>query len=128
MDALRDVIKVTDDKAGFLILEGHLSHLLDVELVVVLRCHPVELATRLEEKGFSPTKTRENIEAETVDVVLLDAVDIHGEETVFEVDTTALEPANTVNEVMGIIEDKRDARGTHRPGGVDWLAEGGDWL
>jgi len=127
-DALREALALTNDADGVVVLEGHLSHLLDAELVVVLRCHPAELGIRLQEKGFSPAKARENLEAESVDVALIEAVDVHGVDAVFEVDTTSLTLAETAEMVRALVEGDLNVCQTHRPGNVDWLAEGADWL
>jgi len=45
------------------------------------------LRGRLQEKGFSENKIRENIEAEILDVILIEAIWLHGN-NVYEVDST----------------------------------------
>jgi len=128
IDALRDILVDISDADGDVVLEGHLSHHLKVDMVVILRCRPTELVNRLEEKGFSPKKTRENLEAEVVDVVLVESVDAHGTNVVFEIDTTFKTPHQTAVEVKELVEDESGSRQSHRPGKVNWLAEGWDWL
>jgi adenylate kinase len=70
-----------------LVIEGHISHHLPIERVVVLRTNPAVLRGRLQEKGFSENKIRENIEAEILDVILIEAIGLHGD-NVYEVDST----------------------------------------
>ncbi|MGZ4864478.1 MAG: adenylate kinase family protein [Halobacteriota archaeon] len=70
-----------------LVIEGHISHQLSVERVIVLRTNPAVLRERLQEKGFSENKIRENIEAEILDVILIEALELHGN-NVYEVDST----------------------------------------
>jgi adenylate kinase len=70
-----------------LVIEGHISHHLSVERVIVLRTNPAVLRGRLQEKGFSENKIRENIEAEILDVILIEALGLHGN-NVYEVDST----------------------------------------
>jgi adenylate kinase len=70
-----------------LVIEGHISHHLSVERVIVLRTNPAVLRGRLQEKGFSEKKIRENIEAEILDVILIEALGLHGN-NVYEVDST----------------------------------------
>ncbi len=73
--------------ADDLVLEGHISHHLPVDRVIVLRTNPAVLRGRLQKKGFSENKIRENVEAETLDVILVDALELHGN-NVYEVDST----------------------------------------
>jgi len=70
-----------------LVLEGHLSHHLPVDRVIVLRTNPDVLRARLQKKGFSDNKIRENLEAEILDVILIEALGVHGN-NVYEVDST----------------------------------------
>ncbi len=70
-----------------LVLEGHLSHHLSVDRVIVLRTNPDVLRERLQKKGFSDNKIRENLEAEILDVILIEALGVHGN-NVYEVDST----------------------------------------
>lgn len=70
-----------------LVLEGHISHDLPVDRVIVLRTNPAVLRERLQKKGFSENKIRENVEAEILDVILVEAVGLHGN-NVYEVDST----------------------------------------
>jgi adenylate kinase len=101
------------------ILEGHLSHLLGLEgIVVVLRTDPAELKGRLERKGFGPEKVRENLESEALDVCLVESMERYGE--VYEVDTTDRTAEETAEAVEEIIKGKGEG---YRPGGIDW-AEG----
>jgi adenylate kinase len=73
--------------ADDLVLEGHMSHHLPVDRVIVLRTDPAVLRGRLQKKGFSENKIRENVEAEILDVILVEALGVHGNE-VYEVDST----------------------------------------
>ena len=90
------------------ILESHLAHYFEVDRVVVLRCEPSELATRLEERGDPPEKARENAESEALDVVLSEAVDRHGRENVYEIDTTNRSPEAVAAEIAAVIAGDRD--------------------
>lgn len=103
---------------GDLILIGHLSHLVQVDLVVVLRCRPSVLRGRLEARGWSPSKVQENVEAEALDVILMEALD-SGHETV-EVDTTGRSPSRTVEALEEILAGEREK---YAVGHVDWSQE-----
>ena len=73
--------------ADGLVLEGHISHHLPVDRVIVLRTNPAVLRGRLQKKGFSENKIHENVEAEILDVILVEALGLHGN-NVYEVDST----------------------------------------
>ena len=49
---------------GLTIIEGHLAHHLSCDAVVVLRCDPDILRTRLEKRGYSEKKINDNVEWE----------------------------------------------------------------
>ncbi|MCD6480979.1 MAG: adenylate kinase family protein [Thermoplasmata archaeon] len=101
-EAMNEYIKNMEEK-DILIVEGHLSHFMDVDAVVVLRCHPEELKKRLAKKGWSEKKMRENLEAEALDIVLERALEKH--ERVWEVETTGKEIKEVSEEVKKIIDE-----------------------
>ncbi|MHC1610500.1 MAG: adenylate kinase family protein [Candidatus Methanospirareceae archaeon] len=81
-------------------LIGHLSHLLKLpELVIVLRCHPETLRQRLEIRNYPKAKIIENLEAEAVDTILIESLELHS--NVYELDTTNL----SLEAVAGAIID-----------------------
>ncbi len=66
------------------LLEG-----LPVQVVVIVRCPIRELFLRLRRRGYPPQKILENLEAELLDVPLIEALNSFGEDFVVEVDTTS---------------------------------------
>jgi len=102
---------------GDVILEGHISHLLPADIVVVLRASPAMLRERIRARGWSDAKVRENVEAEALDVVLVEALEAN--KKVYEIDTTNRTPMQVRDAVLEII------RGTDKygPGGVDFSEE-----
>jgi adenylate kinase len=60
---------------GKVLFEGHLAHLLPVDVAWVVRCDPDALRPRLESRGYAASKVRENLEAEALDIILAEAVD-----------------------------------------------------
>ncbi len=76
-------IKIND----YTIVEGHLAHNIEnVDFVIVLRCDPIELKGRLENKEWKEDKVKENLEAEALGIIINEAQDIH--DSVYEIDTT----------------------------------------
>ena len=55
--------------------DGHLAHHLPVDAIIVLRCEPEELRLRLESRGYSESKVRENVEVEMLGGPWNDLVD-----------------------------------------------------
>ncbi|MFP4116540.1 MAG: adenylate kinase family protein [Candidatus Aenigmatarchaeota archaeon] len=81
------------------ILDGHLSHFMDNQMVFVLRCKPSVLKSRLEDKGWKEEKVAENVDAEITGVIEREAR--NGNEDVYSIDTTDKDE----EEVVGIIKD-----------------------
>lgn len=108
--------------AGELILVGHLSHLLTVDMIILLRCSPSILRGRLTARGWPERKVRENMEAEACDVILIESFD---HPAVFEIDTTLLSPGQTADAVEGIL---RGETGKYALGNIDWSEEVMDWF
>ena len=106
------------------IIEGHMTHLLPADRIVILRCLPDILNDRLSRRGYSEEKIHENVEAEILDVVLAEAFDIHGQDILYEIDTTDMDITDCADRVEEVI------RGTAQPavGIVDWLITCGDML
>ena len=103
------------------IVEGHLSHLLNPEKVIVLRCNPLVIKQRLIERGWSKEKIMENVEAELVDVILIEALDSCND--VYEIDVTDMSVEQVADAIEEILAGKGDK---YRPGKVDWLSKLGD--
>jgi adenylate kinase len=108
---------------GPVLLEGHLSHLLGVGLAIVLRCSPSVLAARLLGKGWSEPKTAENLEAEAVDVILVESLETVP--SVCEIDTTNM----AVEDVARAVEEILSGESQKYPvGNVDWSQEVLSWF
>ncbi|MDD3421631.1 MAG: adenylate kinase family protein [Methanocellales archaeon] len=99
------------------IFEGHLAHYLPLDLVIVLRASPSELRRRLSKKGFDEAKIKENVEAEALDVILIEALERH--ENVHEIDTSEKDVTEVVNCIVEII----NGSDKYRPGSIDWSGE-----
>ena len=91
------------------VIEGHLSHHLDVDMCVVLRCHPDELENRLSTRDYSEKKVEHNLEAEALDVILQEAV--RECNRVIEIDTTERDIEDVVSEVEERVEKKKTGYG-----------------
>jgi len=91
-----------------LLVESHLAHHLPADRVVVLRCHPETLAGRLRAQGEPEATVTENAESEALDVVLTEAVDRHGRDRVYELDTTDRDPGAVAADIEAVVAGNRD--------------------
>ena len=108
---------------GDMILEGHFSHMLNPDVAIVLRCSPKVLENRLKKKGWPEKKVRENVEAEAVDVVLIEALE--NVPDVCEIDTTKMTDGQVAKAIERIIKGERQK---YRVGNVDWSQEVLSWF
>ena len=90
------------------LFESHLAHLLDADRVVVLRCRPDIVEQRLVERGESEASAAENAESEALDLILSAAVQRHGEESVYEIETTDQTPAETAAAIEAVVAGERE--------------------
>ncbi|WP_256300432.1 adenylate kinase family protein [Haloarchaeobius salinus] len=106
-----------DAGAAILVLDSHLAHHLDADRVAVLRCAPEALATRLRDRGESDAKAAENAESEALDVVLSEAVETHGLDSVYEIETTRSSPEAVADALAAVVDGTREPSA----GDVDYL-------
>ncbi len=98
------------------LMVGHLSHLLPIHDVIVLRCHPRLLSRRLAPR-HSARARNENLIAEATDVILVEAVERR--RRIWEIDTTGRTIDTIAREVLRILR----RRGPPSYGRVDWLGD-----
>ncbi len=111
------IIKSGDE---MIIFEGHLAHLCSgADKVIVLRVRPEILRLRLEARGYSESKIRENLEAEAMGVCTAEAFEIY-EDNVSEIDVTDSTVDEVVGDICSIIFDKKSFDVGH----IDYM----DWL
>ena len=115
MDRLEQRLKELDDDR-ITVLEGHFSHHF-ADWAIVLRLEPSELKKRLQKRGYSPEKIRENLEAEALDVILVESVEFC--RRVDEIDPTDRTPQEVAKLVTEIIAGDAELP----PGQVDWLLD-----
>jgi len=113
LEALADRLVDRED----VLFESHLAHHLAADRVAVLRCHPGRLRERLRARGEPERTVEENAESEALDLLLAEAVERHGRGSVYEIDTTDLEPAAVARELAGVVDGSREPSA----GEVDFL-------
>ena len=124
VDKINSYIKKNYDKVEIVIVEGHLSHLLRVvDKVIILRCRPKQLEKHLMKRRWRKKKINENVEAEILDVILCEAVDIHGEKNIFEIDVTGKSINVVASLIIKLIKDKFKYVEKYKIGRIDWSEE-----
>lgn len=127
MDKLEERVKKEIQKKTVgidIIMEGHLSHLLPADAIVVLRAHPVALRRRLgKRKKYSFQKVKENANAEALDVILVESVERN--KNVFEIDTTDMNLLAVVKSFVLIIEALKQGKAPEEflPGKINWIEQ-----
>jgi adenylate kinase len=115
MNALANYL-AEQDGDDLIILDGHFSHHF-AKWAIVLRLAPSALRSRLEARGYSSCKIQENLEAEALDVILVEAAERC--DRVDEIDTTG----KTTHEVAEMVTQIVQGRLQLPAGQVDWLDE-----
>ncbi|MDQ2071770.1 adenylate kinase family protein [Haloarcula sp. NS06] len=102
------------------LFESHLAHHFDADRVIVLRAHPETIVERLRERGDDDSKAYENAESEALDVILGEAVEEHGMDSVYEIETTDRDPDEVAQEIQAVVAGEREpSAGTVSY--IDWL-------
>lgn len=121
-DEARDTLVIDEESwarefpgvEGF--VEGHLAHLLSCDLIVVLRCRPDVLAIRLRARGYSDAKVSENLEAEALDIALVETLEEFRGDQILEIDTTERDFV----ECARLIEEFSQGKISPSFGNIDW--------
>ncbi len=88
-----------------------------IKTAIILRLNPLILYKRLENRGYPEKKIKENVEAEILDVILVNSIGLFGYEKVYEIDTSGKEIKEIIDEILKILKLGKGPK----PGQVDWL-------
>ncbi len=107
--------KVLNRARNNIIIEGHLGCelKLPVELVIVLRCHPLVLWKRLKKRDYSFNKIVQNVQAEMLDYCTLKAEKNY--QNVIEIDSTH-DTKHTAEKLLRALKNKKTEK-------ISWLPE-----
>ncbi len=121
---LDNYIKNKFNTQDIVFVEGHIAHLLTcIDKIIILRLHPSKLKKILKNRNWDEEKIRENIEAEILDVILTEAVDIHTENKCFEINGTKQSINDIVESILEIINNKFKNIKKYKIGKIDWSDE-----
>ena len=122
-----DVHKLADEwqceDAGIVFVDGHLSHLLEVEAIVVLRCDPKSIETRLSQREYGDEKVAANVEWEMISGVWSELLEFEIEIPCLELDSSKKSPEQLVEEILDWVEE-----GCHSPSVEENASKAIDWI
>lgn len=103
------------------IVDGHLSHFLEVDGIVILRCNPSVLQERLVKRDYSESKIKANVEWEMISGTWSEIIEFELEQPILELDTTNSSPTEIYEQIIkwvneGYSQDSMTAR-------IDWLGK-----
>ncbi len=127
---------ILQERQGDICIEAHYADMIEkpqVEMGIILRCHPVILENRLKKRDYKQRKVDENIQAELVSSptsYMLENAQLEKTKEIYEIDTSR----KTVEEVGEIIatlfckgEDKKSLRKKYKKkfsfGKISWLSD-----
>ena len=108
-------------KWDYVVIDGLLSHYLDVDLVVVLRCSPRILEERLKHRRYPKQKILQNLLAEFCDVLYAEAIERR--RRVVQIDVSNRSAEEVAMLIKRAIENPRFSGDR-----VDWLGSEADFL
>ena len=124
IDRFNSFIKENYCEKELIFVEGHLSHLLtSVDKVIVLRCHPKKLNKNLTSKGWNQQKIKENIEAEILDIILCESMEIHQKDNIFEIDVSSKSSDDVASSIIEVIDNEFKIMKKYKIGKIDWSEE-----
>ncbi|MDP6905976.1 MAG: AAA family ATPase [Candidatus Thalassarchaeaceae archaeon] len=110
--------KSWSDVGNPILIDGHLSHYLPVNAIVVLRCHPETLRERLVIRDYSSIKIDENVESEFIGVISTECFEKKGIPTL-EIDTSVIRIEDAFSIIEGWVADGFKPMRPEQP--IDWI-------
>ena len=110
---------------GRWLVDGHLSHLLDVNGIVLLRCHPTTLRQRLEARDYPKAKVRANVEWEMTAGHWAELLEFEVETPLLELDAGSLSSEELADRIEAWFEEGLPSPPLEElaVGALDWLGE-----
>lgn len=124
-----DIHRLADEwegpKTGLHAVDGHLAHFLDVDGVVLLRCHPETLRQRLEGRRYPPSKVQANAEWELMAGHWSELLEFELDVPVLELDAGAQDTASLLAAVIDWVDDGLVSEPLEEAAlsAIDWLEQ-----
>lgn len=108
-------------KGTDIIIDSHLSHFMEPDVIFVLRLDPKMLEKRLKKRKYSSRKIMENVQAEILDVIYAEALNTR-RKTV-QINATGMEPEQISKRILNTLRSKK-----YRSDKVDWTRKYSEYL
>ena len=99
------------------LVDGHLAHHLPVDAILVLRCNPDKLSKRLESRGYSTKKIRDNCEVELMGGPWFDGL-VGDKRPIYEIELNESSSKNAVEWINSGCPPHTTARTA-----LDWITQ-----
>jgi adenylate kinase len=124
IEKLNKFIEENYSEKDLVIIEGHLSHLLKTtDKVIILRCRPDKIKEYLSRRNWTKEKIKENVEAEILDIILCESLDLHPKNNVFEIDVSNLSIQDAADIIINLIKEGFKNIKKYKIGKIDWSEE-----
>ena len=104
------------------IIDGHLSHFLEVDAIIVLRCEPAKLRTRLESRDYSKAKVNANVEWELIAGTWSEIAEFDISVPILELDSSFLLPEDMVGRVKSWVDSDFTTDLVTISNAIDWIS------
>ena len=99
-----------------LLVDGHLSHYLPVNCVILMRCRPDVLENRLKLRNWAEKKISENVESELLSSIV---PELDEKMKIIEIDTTNM----PINDISDKVNEWINGDKVTNMLNIDWIAE-----
>ena len=105
------------------IIDGHLSHFLDVDAIIILRCDPEQLRSRLEMRDYDERKINANVEWELLSGTWSELMEFDIDVPILELDCTDMPPAKAAEEIVAWKNSGFTMKNVEKIAAIDWLSK-----
>ena len=116
-----NALRVKSDLSEYDFIDGHLSHLLKTDAVVILRCKPEKLKPRLEKRGYSEKKTRSNLEWEYLSGIASELS--QDARPIIELDSTSSKISDLIDKILNFCDSVKSGKTDYIHAKIDWMNE-----
>lgn len=116
-----NALRVKSDLSEYDFIDGHLSHLLRTDAVVILRCKPESLKSRLEKRGYSEKKIRSNLEWEYLSGIASELS--QDARPIIELDTTSSKISDLIDQILNFCDSVKSGKTDYIHAKIDWMNE-----
>ena len=105
-----------------IVIDGHLSHFLEADAIVILRCEPTKLRARLEARGYGAAKINANVEWELIAGTWSEIAEFEISVPILELDSSILSPEEMVARVNSWVNSDFTTDLTTISNAIDWIS------